>query len=305
LSRFSLLTSETLLHISGPDTATFLQGQTTCDTSQVNEERAAPGVYCTPQGRVVCDFVLAQLEENHFGLRMRKDIRSHAAAVFGKYIVFSKAELEATRDDWLVIAAWGENTSTDLAQVFGRVPQEQWEAVAGTGFVVIQTDDSQQHFEIYIAADHEKLGELKSISGWEDEAVWQEEQILQGIARIEAATVETLVPQVLNFDLTGHISFTKGCYTGQEVVARLHYRGKSKRRMYVSRLPANAQAGDPVFSAGKEQSVGNIVNCVAGEDNLALVAATTDAAEGMLRLHSADGAELTLQAPPYPFEQES
>jgi folate-binding protein YgfZ len=301
---FSLLSSETILHITGPDTQTFLQGQTTCDVRLVNENQAAIGAYCTPQGRVVCDFVLAQLGEEHFGLRMRREIREHAAQVLGKFIVFSKAELDAGRDDWLVVAAWGDGVKEALESVFGSHPGGQWGTLCEPGYTLVQTDQESRQFEIYIAADHEKLAELQHISTWEDESLWQREQALAGIARIEAATIDTLVPQVLNYDLTGHISFTKGCYTGQEVIARLHYLGKSKRRTYLAHLPEAVQAGDPIFKAGNKQSVGNVINCVAGEENLALVAATEDASKGSLNLHSPEGPTIHLQDPPYSLDQD-
>ena len=77
-AHFAKLPGDALLHISGPDTLTFLQGQTTCDTRQVDAGHAVPGAYCTPQGRMVCDFLLAQLDDGHFGLRMR-----HLWAIFG------------------------------------------------------------------------------------------------------------------------------------------------------------------------------------------------------------------------------
>jgi folate-binding Fe-S cluster repair protein YgfZ len=104
---FSLLAREGLLHISGPDSLTFLQGQTTCDTRDVSPSRAVPGVYCTPKGRTVADFLLVAMAEEHFVLRMRQDIVPNAATVLGKYIVFSKAELDPANDTWQVAACWG------------------------------------------------------------------------------------------------------------------------------------------------------------------------------------------------------
>jgi folate-binding protein YgfZ len=299
LPYFSLLTNESILHISGPDSLKFLQGQTTCDTSVVDATHATIGAFCTPQGRVVCDFSLAQLAGEHFAMRMRRDIRERAAEVFGKYIVFSKAELDAKRDDWLVLGAWGEGIEESLQAVFEDIPGERWTSVSGTGFTLIRTSQSEPHFEIYLSTDSEKLSQLKNNSDQCDETLWQREQISAGIARIEAATVETLVPQVLNYDLTGHISFSKGCYTGQEVVARLHYRGKSKRRTYQAILPQPANAGDSLFSEGGQQSVGNVINTAGGENILALVCATEDAIQKGLRLDSAEGPLTTLIPLPY------
>ena len=135
------------------------------------------------------------------------------------------------------------------------------------------------------------------------ESDWQALQIVKGIARIESATVEEFVPKTLNYDLTGHISFDKGCYTVQEVVARLHYRGTPKRRMYLATLPkssADAMAGSPVFSNSPGQSVGNIINKVTlAESDLALVAATQTSVEQDLHLGDDQGPLLAIGDLPY------
>ena len=113
---------------------------------------------------------LADIEVGHahFALRMRKDIGEHAATVLGKYIVFSKAEVDAKRTDWQVVGAWGEGVEAALEGVFGSVPEDKWGSVSGTGFTLVRTDAAQtdpgrSQFEIYLTAGHEKLNELKSI----------------------------------------------------------------------------------------------------------------------------------------------
>ncbi len=299
---YTTLPGEALLHISGPDTLTFLQGQTTCDTGPVDATRAASGAYCTPQGRVVCDFLLAQLGAEHFGLRMRRDIRAHAAAVFGKYIVFSKAEVDAEREDWAVAAVWGEGAAGALEAEFGGAPATPMDAISGEDFAIVRTAAGEESFEVFFADGGARLDGLAATAA--DEAAWQRLQIEAGIARIEAPTVETFVPQVLNYDLTGHISFTKGCYTGQEVVARLHYRGKSKRRCYRADLPGSAAAapGADLYLPGG-QAAGEMVNSVAANGNgVALVTATEEALAQGLHLDDTDGPRLSLERPPYPLE---
>ena len=128
-----------------------------------------------------------------------------------------------------------------------------------------------------------------------------------GIARIEAATAGEFVPQVINYDLTGHISFNKGCYTGQEVVARLHYRGKPKRRSIMASLTAaqGCAPGAPLFDATSGQNVGDVVNCsTTAQGTVALVSATASGAANGLRLGAADGPPLALGQLPYAVEAE-
>ena len=300
------LEQEALLHLTGPDAMTFLQGQVTCDTRLIDADHALLGAYCTPQGRVVCDFLLCQLAEQHYALRLRRDIRSSSAATFGKYIVFSKAELDDQRDDWQLLGCWGTGAASALQGLFGEVPNEYLGACSGEGYVLVQTDEEGTQFECYLeTARHlkslERLGE-QSESATENQ--WQALQIQRGVGRVEAATVGEFIPQMLNYDLTGHISFKKGCYTGQEVVARLHYRGKPKRRMYLAKLTGKGQAtaGAGLYtSGGTGQSVGNIVNVAAtsGESALTLVVATVAGVEAGLHLDSPEGSQLAMGKLPY------
>lgn len=302
---YSLLQHEALLHISGPDTLTFLQGQTTCDTREVDAEHAALGVYCTPQGRVVCDFLLLRLAQDHYALRMRRAIRAAAASVFGKYIVFSKAELDAERDDCISVGIWGPDSRSVLEDVFGAAPGNMLDCVSVADCVLVQMDADGTRFEAVLPADSAQLQALAERASQMPESAWQALQIAAGIARIEPATMEAFVPQVLNYDLTGHISFTKGCYTGQEVVARLHYRGKSKRRTYIAELPAAAEAGDALFSDNAEQSAGTVVNVATSADAPnALVATTAGALQQGLHLRAANGPALTLREPPYALPED-
>ena len=301
---YSKLESDALLHVRGPDAARFLQGQTTCDVNAVDPAHAGLGAYCTPQGRAICDFLLVQPAEAHYALRMRGSIREHAAAVFGKYIVFSRAELESEREDWQVWAVWGDGAMQGLQQVFPAAPNAELGCAAGEDFLLVQVDGDGEAFECYLAADSRWPEALAAEFSQADEAAWQQREIKAGHARIEPATVEMLVPQALNFDVSGHVSFSKGCYTGQEVVARLHYRGKSKRRSYPAVLAQGATAapGDPVFGPDTARSIGNVINYVSNEDGgLLLVSVTTEAARQDLHLENPDGPVLALQPLPYPL----
>jgi folate-binding protein YgfZ len=307
-SQFSLLSGETLLHISGPDSLTFLQGQATCDTRQLRAGHALPGAFCTPQGRVICDFLLAQLGEEHFALRMRRDISHQAAATLGRYIVFSRAELEGENQNWQVYGCWGPEAKDALNELAAQPAGVRSGTAADTGLVLVQVDTDSDQFECYVDMSvRPRFGEeLARRLETGSESTWRRLQILAGLGRIEAPTMEQFVPQMLNYDLTGHISFNKGCYTGQEVVARLHYRGRPKRRLYLVRFAADAPppAGTELYTPGTEQSVGNLVNASVEPDGaaLALVVATAAGVAGSLRLGSPDGPVLEIGELPYKVE---
>jgi folate-binding protein YgfZ len=302
---FTPLEQDGLLHITGPDSLKFLQGQTTCDTRNINAQHAAPGVFCTPQGRVVCDFVLCELGPEHYALRMRQEIIALSSAALGKYIIFSKAKLDDSRDDWMVCAAWGEHAAPVLREIFGDTPTSAFACVTGDGFAVVQLDEQAQHFECYLskALSQQYLDRMAELMQASSESAWQAQQIAAGIARIELTLVEEFVPQVLNYDITGHISFNKGCYTGQEVIARLHYRGKPKRRTYLAHIPSGitCASGTPLYDAGSGQEAGSIVNsCIGNDETSALVTATASAIDNGLLLGSPSGPALRIGALPYP-----
>ncbi|NND68486.1 MAG: folate-binding protein YgfZ [Halioglobus sp.] len=321
-SHFSILPGEALLLITGPDTLTFLQGQTTCDTSTLDAAGTLHGVYCTPKGRVVCDFLLLPLGADRYALRMRRDIRASSAAVFGKYIVFSKADIDADKDTWRVGGLWGEDAAAVLQDVFGGCPQGMGQIHSGPGCAVVARDDEGTRFELFLEApgSDEQITALEKSTAAGDEADWRALDIAAGIARIEAPLVDELVPQTVNYDRTGHISFTKGCYTGQEVVARLHYRGKSKRRGFATELATELatkiattadgtdglEPGTELFASTSSSSVGHLVNSAVTESGAyAFVSATLDGAEAGLHLARPDGPALSLVALPYSLDDEN
>lgn len=310
---FTVLDNEALLHLEGPDTLTFLQGQLTCDTRKLSREHALPGLYCTPQGRVICDFLLLQLAPEHVVLRLRRSLRAGTAAALGKYIVFSKSRLRADDDSWRLVGCWGPGAAAALCEVFGEIPVTRYETRQGEGWVLVQTDASGAMFECLLqdAQADALLEKLQQAASPASGAAWEASLIRAGAPRIEAATSGEFIPQMLNFDLTGHISFSKGCYTGQEVIARMHYRGKPKRRLYLARLPQGdpgeghqPAAGAALYSEG-EQSVGNIANAARGDDGQwqLLVTATHGGVTQGLRLGDSGGSLLTLGELPYEVPQ--
>jgi folate-binding protein YgfZ len=304
-SYYTVLNNEALLHISGPDSLKFLQGQTTCDTSKVTPEQATLGAYCTPKGRVVCDFVLCQVGGNEFALCMRRDILETSAATFSKYIMFSKAELNQGNTNWKIYGCWGTEAKQavyNALQVQDGIeasPGSSYSSVCGEGFSIIQIDEAGTQFECYIDAQNrpELAHQLEGALSVSNENHWKALQIEQGIGRIEASTSEDYIPQMVNYDLTGHISFEKGCYTGQEVVARMHYRGKSKKRLFraASAETQVLQAGTALFNNSSSQSVGSIVNSALDEagQSIALIVAPVESDSQSLHLGDPEGPLVT------------
>ena len=257
------LADEGLIHFQGPDTPKFLQGQLTCDVRKVSQDRALDGAYCTPKGRVIVDFLLGQAGQDHWLMRVARDTVDHCAQTLSKYIVFSKSTLDTQRADWVVLGCWGEEAASLLEKYVGNVPTELNASNATGNCVIIQRDVGGQRFELWLNSS-EYSQQIQSLAAnCEPGAVerWAGMDIESGLARICAATAESMTPQALNYDLTGHIDFRKGCYTGQEVVARLHYKGESKRRIFAARVDqvSAPEVGSPVTNSDG-QAVGSVIN---------------------------------------------
>lgn len=300
---FANLATRGVLRISGPDAISFLQGQTTCDLEQLQDNTAMAGAYCTPQGRMVCDFRLLASAEESYLLQMHAGICDPAVLVFGKYIVFSKADIANVSPDWQQFALWGENAARELGAEDAAVNQLWTE----NDCLWLRTEGTQPRFEVCVPtaqanAFAEKLADQFQLC---DESDWQLQEIDAGIGHVDVETIESFLPQMLNYQLTDRVSFTKGCYTGQEVVARMHYRGKLKRAMYLASVAGTdaPTAGTALFRPGREQSVGNVVNAASAAGSTRLLAVVTSAAiEGGIHLASPDGPTLEFLELPYSID---
>jgi folate-binding protein YgfZ len=302
---YTSLESQGALLIEGPDSDTFLQGQTTCDLGELSADHSIAGAYCNPQGRMVCEFRLVQVAAESRLLAMHGDICESSAAVFGKYIVFSKAEISIASTAWQQYALWGD----DAADLFDSGPGALDRCWQAHGAHWVQLDEAGQRLRAWVPTENsaELVGWLRSNAEELAERDWQLAEINAGQGHLEAETIEMFIPQMLNYQRTGQVSFTKGCYTGQEVVARMHYRGKLKRPMYLASVSTDRQplAGEALFKPGSQQSIGNVVNAAPDAGGYRLLAViATDAIEAGIHLGSESGPQLMLHELPYSISEE-
>jgi len=292
------------LSLRGPDTRRFLQGQVTCDIERLSAERSPAGACCTPQGRMVCDFRLVEREPDAVVLMLDKSLCDATLAVLGKYIVFSKAELADAGDRWLQFGLWGD----DIASLIGIPPATEQRCHRRDGGFWVQCDSPARRFEVLVpaAAAETFVEKLDSAIEPAAENDYRLQEIRAGVGHVEAATADEFLPQMLNYQALDRISFTKGCYTGQEVVARMRYRGKLKRSMYLARCSAGElpPAGAALFADGGGQSVGKVVNAARDGGRVALLAVIGARAldGGTVRLGTPEGPPLEIQPLPYSLE---
>lgn len=254
----------------GPDSSRFLQGQTTCNINEINDTQATPGALCSPKGRVVSDFLIGQISSDGYLMRLRRTLADSMIAALSKYIVFSKAEQQNVSDAYVALGMRGETAMHNIEKVFGARPGGRYQQLHRDGATIIVIDDEQPLAECWLKIDQiealwPSLSEGLTLRG---SSSWESLTIRLGRAEIEPECSGEFIPQMLNLQLTDAINFNKGCYTGQEVVARMQYKGSVKRRLYRlayegSPLPSHT----PLFCPGSEQSIGNLVNSAAIDAN--------------------------------------
>ncbi len=286
------------LEFEGPDTRSFLQGQTTCDLNQLSETRSLVGAYCNPQGRMVCDFRLLQRDSERMLMVLEASCLPAARDTFTKYILFSRSELRAA-DEWCHFALWGERAAeiaaadSATANMAWRRGQQHWVA-----------SEVADVFEVSLPAAEAEAFEssLPGVEVVHGEA-FQLQEIRAGIGHVTGSTSGAFLPQMLNYQAVDRISFSKGCYTGQEVVARMHYRGQVKRPMVLAstEYAGAISPGDGLFAAGSDKNIGQVVNCARDDDGCAwmLASVTRDAAETGAELA---GNALSFHALPYSLD---
>ncbi len=300
------LVSEALLEVSGPDAVSFLHNQASCDIRQLASDKACYGTLCNPQGRVLADFVALAAAPDTLLLRLRGEILERTLDNLRRFAVFSKVQLRNASDDWQLLGLQGRVLSDALGGRLPELPSAPLTWTHTADAIALRSTDDTEAVELWVrsSAASDLLSSLRAQSALQaDETVWQAATLRRGVARLSAATSGEFLPQQLNYDLIGHINFRKGCYPGQEVIARMHYKGKAKRRMLLMAAPAGTtlHAGDSLFRAGQAQAAGTVINAALPDRDaqLALVSTTEAAVEEGLLTDAKNGTALELLQLPY------
>ncbi|MFZ4710900.1 MAG: YgfZ/GcvT domain-containing protein [Zwartia sp.] len=319
-----------LFEATGADALSFLQGQITNDILSAGPEQARLAGYCTAQGRLLATMVMTALPDapagGLIGL-MRRDILASVLKRLSMFVLRAKVKFGASTYS-AVGASIAAHQVGALTQVFGHtLPTIAWQAAStATGlWICAPTASIQPDVETlrwwWLASEAQAALcqdlKLSQVLGTSEQ--WHCQDIAAGLPWIEAATQDLLIPQTLNLDLIEGVSFTKGCYPGQEIVARSHYRGTVKRRMHFGKIDAaqtiGLKAGADIFDAqGSEQACGRVINIASSVQSqpegatktgdagttYVLFETTFDALEhNALHLSAPDGAPITLLSLPY------
>ncbi|WP_460155926.1 CAF17-like 4Fe-4S cluster assembly/insertion protein YgfZ [Pseudomonas sp. S2_H10] len=302
---FCTLSHEGVLAVRGADASKFLQGQLTCNLNYLSDSRASLGARCTQKGRMQSSFRIL-LEGDGVLLAMATELLEPQLADLKKYAVFSKSKLTDESAAWVRFGV--DHGDAALVSLGLDLPAETDSVVRNDGLIAIRV--SPQRAELWVAtaqADAVK-GKLAAALGEGDLNQWLLGQVRAGIGQVMAGTRELFIPQMLNLQAIGGVSFKKGCYTGQEIVARMQYLGKLKRRLYRLQLAADElpEPGTALFSPTHGSAIGEVVLAArTGQEIELLAVLQAEAAEGGdIHLGALEGPSLQLLDLPYELDRD-
>ena len=227
LNRFGLLT------VTGADARAFLHAQLTNDIEKLGADRAVLAGWCTAKGRLLATMLVIPSPEG-FLLQLAKDLAPAVAKRLSMYILRSKVKITDESEAWAQYGVWQ------------AAPSVTWDG----GTVSVPISDFRSL----------RIGKGLALNATRAEEDWTLEDIRAGRPWISAATQDQFVPQMVNLETIGGVDFQKGCYPGQEIVARAQYRGEVKRRMVRVQAPAGTE-----LRPGQDFNGGVVVDSAAGE----------------------------------------
>jgi folate-binding protein YgfZ len=286
-----------LIRVEGEDAAKFLHGQLTQDFALLGLSEARLAGFCSAKGRLLASFIGFKRSHSEILLVCSRDLLAPTLKRLSMFVLRAKARLSDATADFALYGLAGNAIETIAA---GARPA--WSKVDFGAASLVQlypADGVPRALWVAPAAEPAPAGPALPLEDW----LWAE--VRSGIPTVTAPIVEAFVPQMLNYESVGGVNFKKGCYPGQEVVARSQFRGTLKRRAYLVHCEAPVQAGQDVFDlADASQPCGTVAQAAAapGGGFDAIVSMQTSAATGLgLRLGQTDGPALHLLPLPYPL----
>jgi len=284
-----------LIRVQGDDAAKFLHGQLTQDFSLLGLSEARLAGFCSAKGRLLASFIGFKRVPDDILLVCSADLLPATLKRLSMFVLRAKARLSDASAEFQLRGLAG-------AAVPAGLPEAAWSRIDSNGAQVVRLYPGAgvvRALWVAPSAEAPVPGEFLSAAAWR----WLD--VMSGVATLSLPVVESFVPQMLNLESVGGVNFKKGCYPGQEVVARSQFRGALKRRAYVAQSPAAMAPGQEVFHpSDPTQPCGTVVDGAQnpGGDWNAIVSLQTHAVEtGDLHLGSADGPSLNILPLPYPL----
>lgn len=294
-----------LIRAEGEETVNFLQGQLSNDARQVTDEHSQLSAYCTPKGRMLAIARLFKRDDAYF-LQLPRTLLEPTLKRLSMFVLRAKVKLQA-ESGLMGIGLSGANAPILVEQVLGPFPPVSNTSRTQDGITILCLPGKLPRYALFgKMADLQPLWQrLRSAATPVGQQAWRWLDIQAGMPTVLPATVEEFVPQMANLELVDGVNFKKGCYPGQEIVARMHYLGRLKQRMVGAHVdsPVQPLPGSSVYAADfPGQSAGKIVDAQpspeGGYDLLAVVQ-TSSIASHDIHLDDPQGPALRLTPLPY------
>ena len=292
------------IRAEGADATAFLQSQLTNDVAHLGTDALQLNGYCTPKGRLLATFHQWR-DGDAIVLQLPRELAAPVAKRLSMFVLRAKARLAETSDQWTTHALLGPQASAALRAAGIEPPAQVWASVESAGLRVSRLPAAPAVAERFLLtqAASSLPAPLASLRVVSSDAWWWSE-VAAAVPTVFPATQEKFVPQMINFEVLGGVNFKKGCYPGQEIVARSQYLGKLKRRMQVAHAEIDdpPAAGSDVFQSAQEQPIGTVVMAArapGGGVDLLFEAPVDRVDAGTLHIGSANGAALRILPLPY------
>ena len=292
-----------VIRVSGEEAASFLQGQLTQDVALLGLSEARLAAFCNAKGRMQASFVVFKRSPDDILMVCSRDILPATLKRLSMFVMRAKAKLSDASDEFTLHGLAGEavtHQGGDVSRVWSKTDTNTDTDTDMASLVVLPSADSTAR-ALWCAPTGTPSPVLPAI----ELSQWQWLSVRSGIAMITQPIFEAFVPQMLNYESVGGVNFKKGCYPGQEIVARSQFRGTLKRRAYIVHANAPLSVGQEVFhSADAEQPCGLVAAAApapAGGFDAIVSIQTAAAIDGSLTVVSASGPVLALLPLPYPL----
>lgn len=286
-----------LIRAEGEDAAKFLHGQLTQDFALLGLSEARLAAFCSAKGRMLASFIGFKRSHTEILLVCSRDLLAPTLKRLSMFVLRAKVKLSDATADFAIFGVAGD--AIENIAISTRAAWSKVDLGAANLVQLYPADGVPRALWVAPASESAPAGPAMRPEDW----LWAE--VRSGIATVTAPIVEAFVPQMLNYESVGGVNFKKGCYPGQEVVARSQFRGTLKRRAYLAHCDSPLQAGQEVFDlADPSQPCGTVAQAAAapGGGFDAIVSMQTSAAGGPgLRIGQADGPTLQLLSLPYPL----
>jgi folate-binding protein YgfZ len=301
------LAKKGIIKASGEDAESFLQNQLSNDVHKITETEHQASAWCSPKGRIIVSFQIFKRNDDFF-LILSADLLEHVIKKLRMYVMMSKVVIEDVTASLPHFGLAGDQAEAVLIKAFDNAPSEANQILQIDEYSILKLAGNTPRFEII---GHNAKANVETLLGTttlsSDDNHWNYLYILAGIPHISEASSEAWIPQMVNYIAVGGVDFKKGCYPGQEVVARLNYLGKTKRRMY--RLQINTDnlpnIGDAIAS-DSDTAAGKILNVALNPDGVveALAIMKIAEVEKNLTLTADEKITISLLSLPYSLDDE-